>query len=345
MTLKINPFHQLVWRTPHDLQIGLGPQSATFTGVSQAQERLIDALFYGVPEQRLEVLGKQLRLGPDEMSAVVGGLQGLLITDTGTDVSDLAIGEQARASFRNGKSFSEVLERRRESAVQIASLDATGLTLVLALAAAGVGHILSPDNDRVTQADCATNLYPRALLGYKRFHAAKLILDSSWPGTKLHPAARVARATPKPQLVVLTSHQVPDPAEVGRWRAAELPVLEIRYESDALQVSPVLDGSFGCLLCQAHRSLDLDPDYAAIATQLLESPLRFDDSPSRLIACGIAVDAVLDHLDGRVGDKRAWRVQRMNQTQFESSDWEPHAACSCQLRFSFQAEVPIDSAA
>lgn len=338
MTTRINPFHQLVWRTPQTLQLGVGPQKAVIEQVTPAQERFIDALYYGVPEGKVGALASQLKLTRGQADELMESLGPLLVEATGTDTAKTALGEQARASLDNRKEFAAVLERRQAGVVQVLNLDATGLTLVLALAAAGVGLIQSPDLERVTEADCATNLYPRALLGYRRFQAAKLILDSSWPGSKLQSTVRISKNMARPDVVVLTGHQVTDPAEVGRWRAAEVPVLQIRYEAGSLSVSPVLAGDSGCLNCEVQYLQDQDSAHLAIATQLLESQLRFDDSAGRLLACGLAVHTILKFIDGVATDQIGYSLERWPSPVLSSKTWTAHPGCSCAVRNLLQLD-------
>ena len=338
MTTRINPFHQLVWRTPQTLQLGIGSQNTVLEQVSPAQEKFIDALYYGVPEGKLGALARQLKLTSVQADELLEAVGPLLISATGTETAKTALGDQARASLDHRTEFAAVLERRRAKVVQVLDLDATGLTLVLALAAAGVGLIQSPDLERVTEADCATNLYPRALLGYRRFQAAKLILDSSWPGSKLQSTARISKNMARPDLVVLTSHQVTNPVEVGRWRAAEVPTIQIRYEADSLSVSPVLAGADGCLNCEVQFQQDGDPAYLAIATQLLESQLRFDDSAGRLMACGLAVHSILKFIDGAPKEAISYQVDRWPNPALRAKVWESHPACSCTVRSQLELD-------
>lgn len=341
MTLKINPFHQLVWRTPHSLQIGIGEGAVVFENVTRPEEKLIDALYYGIPEGKLGSLCKLLKLDTGAEEKIVTRLEKLVVSESGIPQANFAAADLARASFGNQVSANLAFARRGLVAVQIQTMDATGLALALALAASGVGHILTPDQERVSESDCATNLYPRALLGYRRFQAAKLILDSSWPGARIHPTARVAKSVPKPLLAVITSQQVTDPNEAGRWLAAEVPMLEIRYEVEAVQISPILDGTDGCLNCQTHWLQESDPTHTAVAAQLLESGMRFDDSATRLIGCGFALRSILQYIDGLPRGDQALRISASSRQEQHSFKWVAHPACACQLRKQLHLDVAV----
>jgi hypothetical protein len=340
MALKINPFHQLVWRSPNTLQIGTDFRSRVIERLTPAQERLIDSLYYGIPESQLSAVAKQIRLPESELNSLMEQLSPLLIKTTDAwEPSRIGIGERVQASLDNGAEDGEILSRRAECVVQVERLDATGLGLTLALAAAGVGTVLSPDHSKVTDADSASNLYPRALLGYQRFQAAKLILDSSWPGSRLISAARVFKSTPKPQLVVLTSQQVTPLEEIGRWRTLRMPHLEIRYHSTGVDVSPVVTADSPCLLCREHYAQDVDSDHLAMVAQLANAELKFDDSATRLVGTGLAAQQILRYLDRAgtsvtgtsVKEPVGFEYLRLPETKLVAQAWAAHANCGCQV--------------
>ena len=343
MALKINPFHQLTWRSPNTLQIGTDYRAKVIDRVSPAQERFINALYFGMPESQLGAVARQIRLPEEQAAAMLKELKPLLIETTDAwEPSGRGLSERVQASMDNGADDGEIMSRRFASVVQINQLDATGLGLSLALAAAGVGTILSPDHSKVTEADCASNLYPRALLGYQRFQAAKLILDSSWPGSRMVSSARVFKSTPKPLIAVLTSHQVTPVDEVGRWRTLGTPILEIRYHSIGADVSPVLAGQSPCLLCREQRNQDLEPTHLSTSAQLCNSELTFDDSATRLVATGLALQQILRFLDGvgaSVNEPVGFSFTRLPETRLDVQPWLAHPYCGCQIGLQGAAAV------
>lgn len=358
MAYKINPFHQLLWRTPDTLQIGVGPNRLVLEKLTPGQERLIDALYFGVATENLPVLANQIDVPLGEAKAIIESLQpALLAQDTSafyggrkTSQSDfppslnareVPTPETIRAGLSTRHSGAEVIANRRAASVHLASLDATGLTMMLALAAAGVGTFTAKDSARVSQADAASNLYPRALLGHSRFWAARLILESSWPGSKLLTTNRPNdKKTARADLAVATNHQVTSPSEAALWRTMDVPVIEIRYQPDGAEVSPVLTGANGCLVCRDHRQQDEDPHHLAVASQLIDSKLRFDDGGSRLVATGLATSQILNYLDGRgLGLEAAevtsvrvgYRYWRGNPDRVEETPWSAHPLCGCAV--------------
>ncbi|MFM7030671.1 MAG: hypothetical protein ACKOWK_06380 [Micrococcales bacterium] len=336
MALKINPNHQLLWRDTNVLQIGVGAPAVVLQNLTAAEERFIDALYYGVPEQSLVPTASQLRVSPERSTELLKAVDGLLMTTPRVepgdkDYSAVASSERARASLDNRSDHRLVLARRRAATVFIEQMDATGLTLLLALAAAGVGTVVSRDSGSVTREDAASNLYPIALVGRSRVPAARLILDSSWPGTKLLNYSKLGdRRTVPYSLAVITSTLVTNPASAASWRTSDTPVLEIRYQPYGAEVSPVLDGSDGCLVCRDHRAQDVDASHIAVSSQMHQTELRFDDGGTRLVACGLAVGSILEFID--TGSARtSHRYSRETDRVESAAGWGSHPACGCQV--------------
>lgn len=342
MALRINPFHQLTWNNPHSLQIGTDFRAVTIDRVSPPQERLIDALYYGVARTQLPAVARQIHLPTPEADKLLEQLMPLLYESTDVPLDgNLGLGVRAQASLDNCAQDTTVLARRQASVIEIVNLDATGLGLMLALAASGIGTLISPDASKVSEADCASNIYPRALLGYQRFQAAKLILDSSWPGSRAVSSARVFKSTPRPDLTVMVNHQATPAEEVGRLRTLGRRVLEIRYCPTGFEVSPVLSTASACLLCREHHLQDADPNHLVRQAQLLGSQLRFDDAGSRMLSSGLALQQALRFIDsgeGLTGDGLAgdtgslgYRYTRLPAVELRGVEWLVHPACSCQI--------------
>jgi len=347
MAYKINPFHQLLWRTPNTVQIGVGVRRKIIAGISSGQERLIDALYFGIGEAQLGAMAKQARVPLETAKELITELDSVLLKDVvaadnaSTDDTQIARSELVRAGLDFDLPGPVVAGKRRDRAVHLDTLDPTGLTLLLALAAAGVGTFTTRDNARVSRDDIASNVYPAALLGQFRHQAARLILDSSWPGARLVYTNRSTdKKTARVDLAVLVHHQVTAPSVVAIWRTMSVPVLEIRYQPDGVEITPVLTENAGCLICRDHYRQDIDDGHLTLSAQLLGSDLRFDDGSSRLVAAGIASQQILDFLDRAEGPAvelaafRYWRQDsagRIGGTRLEATEWLPHPQCGCQI--------------
>lgn len=330
MAIKINPYQQLIWRNPNTLQIGLDSRSQSITNITPAEERFIDALYYGVTASQIPSLAKQIRMEPERAQALLARLTPLLVETTNHAESSIHLADQIQAALDNNEDPTSVVARRGKSVVQIHQLDSSGLTLMLALAAAGVGTVSSADNSKVTNADCASNVYPRSLLGHSRYQSAKLILDSSWPGCRMVNLLRTTKNAPASDVHVLVSHQTTDPQEILKARSINTGLIELRYSSSGSEISPVITALSGCLNCRELHMQDADPNYAAVTTQLMDGQLRFDDSATRLATCGIAAQSILAHLDGNVADPSlGFAYTRLPEPQLSDVTWAKHDECSC----------------
>ena len=339
------------------MQIGLGSSAVRLDNISPAEERLVDALYYGLPAASAHALAAQSKLQPPEIADFLLKLQPVLVSTQlqavpGTESYSVAQAEVARASLDNAADAVRIVERRKQASVHIETLDATGITLLLALAAAGVGHFTSSDSARVSATDAASNAIPVALEGKLRGTAAKLILQASWPGSRLLSTLQYPSLLGKSTLAVITNQQVTPPQSVARWQTRELPVLEIRYVPNGVQISPVLLASTGngCLQCRDHFEQDADSTHIAVSSQLVTSALRFDDAATRLVATGLAATSVLRFIDAgsllNAGVKnQATRNQNVEylylrnlagakvdpQPCIQERTWQRHPLCGCSV--------------
>ena len=351
MAYKINPFHQLLWRNPNTLQIGVGSQRVILEQLSPSEERLVDALYYGIPTESLPALAGQIDLPLDKARNLIERLQPTLLLDSSgvnavpvpTAETDLHLhqAEVVRAGLISSRPATLIAEHRTHTVVHLDSLDSTGLTLLLALAAAGVGTFTTKDHGRVVQSDIASGVYPKALLGRSRFGSAKLMLESSWPNSRLVTTNRPDdRRTARANVAITVSQQITRPEAAAVWRTMDLPVLEIRYEPEGVQVSPVLTGTNGCLVCRDHWNQDQDEAHLIMASQLIGSTLTFDDSATRLLASGLAVSLVLRFLDQQLEGHSPWdesgaaigfRFLRGQSDRLLTTEWLRHPLCGCGI--------------
>jgi len=83
-----------------------------------------------------------------------------------------------------------------------------------------------------------------------------------------------------------------------------VPHINITFDLYEAQISPiVIPGKTPCLNCLAECKVDEDPAWPAIASQLIDLPRTRDDSSSLLSSAGLALRAILRHLDESAGFK------------------------------------------
>ena len=135
---------------------------------------------------------------------------------------------------------------------------------------------------------------------------------------------------------ILIGHQVLPPSSYAHWLNSMVPHVAVIFDHDGVSVSPVIEtGKTPCLTCFHEQQVRLDQAWPEIASQLLFSEQKFDDSTSRLFGAAIASQRALDCIDelasfvirdrNRVGYRLSIRTGTV--TEFR---WEFSARCLCK---------------
>ena len=343
--LRINPHQAALWRDLNSLQIGSGQNRVIFDSLSPAQERLIAALYRGIADKQLPQLLNDLGVEADDGQHLVESLQPLLLKKTKPTKSALseefvsgAFAEIIRASLLNSADGATVLMERKFRTVHIDNLSAAGLALTLGLASAGVGRVVTHDQSLVENKDLGPSGYPTQLLGKAKVEAVRALLASSpnqmrvVPGHKLTP-----RNLEAIDCAAIIAHEAIEPRRYVQWLNRDVPHLALSFEVDHATVSPlIVPGRGPCLFCLEQARVNQDPSWPVLASQLITTKERLDDSASRLFCAGVAIQKILGHLDS-VGEFRqtekelvGYRLNLSNGTIAEFR-WPEHEACSCKL--------------
>lgn len=343
--LRINPHQAALWRDLNSLQIGSGQNRVIFDSLSPAQERLIAALYRGIADKQLPQLLNDLGVEADDGQHLVESLQPLLLKNTKPTKSALseefvsgAFAEIIRASLLNSADGATVLMERKFRTVHIDNLSAAGLALTLGLASAGVGRVVTHDQTLVEKNDLGPSGYPTQLLGKAKVEAVRALLASSpnqmrvVPGHKLTP-----RNLEAIDCAAIIAHEAIEPRRYVQWLNRDVPHLALSFEVDHATVSPlIVPGRGPCLFCLEQARVNQDPSWPVLASQLVTTKERLDDSASRLFCAGVAIQRILGHLDS-VGEFRqtekelvGYRLNLSNGTIAEFR-WPEHEACSCKL--------------
>lgn len=344
MTLKLNQYQQMVWRTPFEAQVGLGSKNVRLKELSLEEEKFIDALYLGIAPNQVEAVARQSRVAVERAQKLIEQLEPLMLRKLAQpnqqiellDV-DRAMSEIVRASLNHDASGELVLMERSKRTVFIEKLDATGLLLLNALAAAGVGIILTADNSAVMNHDVGASAYPIAFLGKKRVQAAQVMLNASHSKVNLVPPHRVrSRYLASVSLAFFTTQQVFDPQQYSRWASTRASQFAINFNAMGAWLSGVVRvGETPCICCHEIAAKERDSSFQAIGIQLIGSTLRFDDEATRLLAVGIAAQEILQELDRIAGftqttGHRGFMVDREAGSVVELS-WPRQSECSCSL--------------
>ena len=353
MVYKLNAFHQPVWRTPSTLQIGLDARRVVLQDVSAPAEKFIDALYFGIAQNQVEAIAKQSKLAPEEAMVLLRKLGPLLEADApkpsgrpnpGEPLNlDASFADRAHASLQQSTDGFAVLQERGRRAIFIERLDATGILLMNAFASAGIGTIVTQDSGKVSVSDVGPLAYPSALVGHQRIAAATMLLQATWPSTKLINATRTRDSKLNNiDLVLLAGSAISDTHSMSLWNSRQVAQLEIRFESNGLRVSRVVTpGTTPCLICRELCEHMGNTELAAVDAQLAQSDMSFAHSANRILGTGLALESGLAWLDqvGGFGSQETSSYRAINAgvtsglptSQLRLEDWDFHADCSCLM--------------
>lgn len=135
---------------------------------------------------------------------------------------------------------------------------------------------------------------------------------------------------------ILIGNLVLPPSSYKHWLNTSTPHISIVFDQDGVTISPVIEtGKTPCLTCFHEQQISKDPAWPEIASQLLFSEQKFDDSTCRLFAAAIACQRTLDTVDElasfTVNDRN--RVgYRLNVSSGTVSEfrWDFSSNCLCQ---------------
>lgn len=135
---------------------------------------------------------------------------------------------------------------------------------------------------------------------------------------------------------ILIGNLTMPPKSYSHWLNTATPHVAVVFDQDGVSISPVIEsGKTPCLTCFHEQQLAADSAWPEIASQLLFSDQKFDDSTSRLFGAAIACQRALDIVDSladfevqdrnRVGYRLS--VSRGTVSEFR---WEFSSRCLCK---------------
>lgn len=346
MVMRINPNQQALWRTPFEMQLGIGKQPIVLNNLTNAQERMIAALYNGIADQQLPLITKQLGLTDSETRTLIESLDQVMLHEPKTKASKIKLGDDfvagafaeiIRASLLHSVDGQSVLLGRAERSIHIGDLSRAGLQICLGLAAAGIGHLISQDEGKVDKANLGPTGFPSQLIGQPRIDALRTLLAASPNKAMVSTGKKLAsNKLQKIDCAVLISHQVMDPRRYSIWTNRDIPHIAVTFDSESVWVSPmIVPGQSACLFCLEQMRTDNDPAWPVIATQLLTSEKRFDDAASQLFAAGIVIQKILTRVDKIAGFEQAEEnlcgfSLDLKTGAVSEIRWPKHKACECK---------------
>ena len=345
MVIRINPNHQPLWRNPFEMQLGLGQNSVVLKQLSPAQERLIAALYRGIADQHLPTITKQLGLSEEESESVLDQVGPIMLADHPKNKAKVelspefiagAFSEIIRASLLYAVDGEAVLIGRAGRSIHIEDISRSGLSIAQGLAAAGVGHLISHDEQQVLPADLGPTGYPSQLLGRPRIDALRSMLAAS-PNKAIVSTGKklLEKQLQKIDCAVLIVQQAIAPRRYAHWVNRDVPHIAVSFDTQFASISPmIIPGQTACLFCLDAMRTKEDSNWPVLASQLIASQKKFDDAASQLFTAGVVIQKILARIDKVAGfelNEENLSGYRMNLNTGEVTEyiWPKHEACGC----------------
>lgn len=330
MPFQINPSKVPIWQNEQSLKLGLSETDQVLDAVTNAQERLIQLLFQGIPEDQIGVVGQTAGLEKAEISELIDRLRPSLLDTSKTpnkaDSFDSRFAEIIRIGFESNSTSESVLSNRAKSVILIPNLDRTGLTLTKSLAEAGFREFVTTDYGVVTRADLGELGYRNQQVGFARLTAAREEMANHCSTATINHIAKTDRK--KPRLKLLSGMYRINPND---YRNEPLPHLGIEYDLAELRISGVIAQKVtACLGCRELWAAETDSTRASTSIQLVARQDHLDDGASLLLATSIAAKTVSRFVDSQGTERSSGYRVDLRTRSIAQMSWQPHPLCQCK---------------
>jgi hypothetical protein len=269
--------------------------------LSPSAQRALDYLEQGIADQQLSLLPKMAGANPNEVTDLVKRLGGYL-RQTSSMLPELDHA-QVQTRFREVLRLfastdldpAQTLKCRSQARVFLSNLSPLGLTLARAMAAAGIGTLITDDQKRVGETDFGPLGFPGSVIGRPRATAARDLLIGE---IELQHHSRITASYDRMDVAILIGHDVLNPRIYQRWLSRDVPHLQVIFDEGGVEVSHlVIPGITPCLGCIEISRLRKDVSWQAVATQLDYLERDLADSASSLFGASIALQRTLERID------------------------------------------------
>lgn len=342
---QLKPALRRVWRDSTTLQLGVDPARAVVIGGLEPRwSRLLERLDGSLDVAGLQDSAAGLGLEPAELDQFLVLLERCdVLVDAGSDhrvLRALARPERDRLgpdiaaasiASRAADGGVGVVSRRRQRVVAVHGAGRVGASLVMLLAAAGVGGLVVEDTGPTTSEDISPAGLSSEDVGARRQDAA------------LRGARRFVRSLRcevtsgrAPDLTVLASDRgAVDGRLVDTLLRAGVPHLFAAVRDVTGLVGPlVLPGRSSCWRCHHLHRTDRDPAWPRVAAQLSVGALEHADACDVVLATAVAATAglqVLTFLDGTAWPPSVDGTLEISQLdgRVRRRSWTTHPCCGC----------------
>ena len=327
-----------LWRDRHTLQLGLDPRRAVL--LELADPRAVDLLdlLDGSRTER-SVLANAARLGVAASDArtllgslrdagLVVGANSLLPGALPEPVRRRLSAEAAALALRGigaPASPAQILRRRLAARVVVTGRGRLAAPVAVALASAGVGHVVPDLQGVVRHPEPLAGLGP-ADVGRPNGAAVTAAIERVAPGTRTGPVGHQQRA----KVVVQAGSDRPAALAAAAFSYRRQAHLLVDIREGTPTVGPFVPARGGpCLNCLDLHRRDRDPGWPALAGQLRAGGNEPCSTPTMLAAASYAAAEVLAYVDGHMPETLAAAVEISAPGRQRRRSWPPHPACGC----------------
>ncbi|MDG4804864.1 TOMM precursor leader peptide-binding protein [Micromonospora sp. WMMD980] len=339
-----------LWRDRRTLQLGVEPGPAVLVDISTpGVTHLLDLLDGTRSERAVLTAASAARVPAHEARALLEALRaaGLVVPAQTLLPRDLAGPPRARlvaeadalalAAPHLPGTPARLLRRRRSARVLVTGSGRLGAAVAVALAQAGVGHVVPDLSGPVRAGDLVGTGLPGTELGRPLAPAVCEALARCAPGTVTGPLR-----TARPDLVVQLGVGRPAELLAARHARRRQPHLLLDLRGGVPVVGPLVRPPAGpCLRCLDLHRRDRDPAWPALAAQLAadggESPCT---ATTRLAATAFATAEALAQLDGGTPETLGAAVEVRAAGRLRRRRWSPHPSCGCGARRPIRSARP-----
>lgn len=339
-----------LWRDRRTLQLGVEPGPAVLVEVSTpGTTHLLDLLDGTRSERAVLAAATAARIPADEARALLDALRaaGLVVPAQTLLPRDLAGPLRARlvaeaealalATPHLPGTPARLLRRRRAARVLVTGSGRLGAAVAVALAQAGIGHVVPDLSGPVRAGDLVGTGLPGTELGRPLAPAVRAVLGRCAPGTATAPLR-----TARPDLVVQLGVGRPAELLAAGYARRRQPHLLLDLRGGVPVVGPLVRPPAGpCLRClDLHRG-DRDPAWPALAAQLAaDGGEPACTATTRLAAAAFAAAEALAHLDGGTPETLGSAVEVRGAGRLRRRRWSPHPSCGCCGRRPIRSAPP-----
>jgi hypothetical protein len=253
MVLRINPSKAMLWRTTSEVQFGTGPDAVRIANITAAQERLLGLLSRGIADDYFEDVASAV--AAENAPDLLGKLDSVLLRDA-AHITELS---------------AEFIEQRFAEICRAQAIHSRDGALIL------------------------SRRQSQTVFVQSRTAASKLIVESLEESAIGNVISNLDQSTNAAiDFAILLTNNAVAPSDYARLMACGIAHISVVFDAECVTVSPVIEsGKTPCLSCFHENQNATDSAWSAIASQLLFSSQKFDDSVASLFAAAIVCQRAL----------------------------------------------------